>query len=135
MTSISSSPMIASLSGLQAAQKQISASASNIANQFSTSTIKDGVKTNDPYQPVSVSNSSNELGGVSSVFQPVSPASFPAFLPDNAAADEAGIVNLPNVDLANETVNMITAKTAFEANVNLIKKSDEMQQTLLDMMG
>lgn len=130
MTSIS--PTLISLTGLQAAQQQVAASASNIANQFSTTTQKDGVVENKPYIPVESVNSSQEFGGVTSVFQPVSPASFPAFLPDNAAADEAGIVQLPNVDLANEAVDLLTAKNAFQANLAVIKANDDVTKDLLD---
>lgn len=130
MTSISAT--LTSLTGMQAAQQQVFASASNIANQFSTTSTKpDGSVENKPYQPIQSVNVSQEQG-VSSVFQPVSPASFSAFLPDNAAANEEGIVQMPNVDTANETVNMLEAKNAFQANLAVLKANDEMNKDLLD---
>lgn len=40
-----------------------------------------------------------------------------------------------NVDLASEVVDMTLAKTAFSANVAVIKTADEMQGSLLDILA
>jgi flagellar hook protein FlgE len=39
-----------------------------------------------------------------------------------------------NVDLASEIVDMTLAKTAFSANVAVIKTADEMQGALLNIL-
>ncbi len=45
----------------------------------------------------------------------------------------SGALESSNVDLAEEAINQIIAKTAFKANANVIKASDEMLGTLLDI--
>lgn len=56
------------------------------------------------------------------------------------AENEAGVyeprvgpVEMSNVDLARQSVNMIEASRAFEANVAVIRTADDMAGTLLDM--
>lgn len=130
------SATLISLSGMQASQQRVSASASNVANQFSTSRMNpDGTVENKPYQPIESVNTSEPGGGVSSTTRPVSPESFPAFLPTNPASNEEGMVELPNVDLANEMVNQILGKRAFEFNLEVLKASDENTQKLLDSIA
>ncbi|MBU1378568.1 MAG: flagellar hook protein FlgE [Alphaproteobacteria bacterium] len=46
-----------------------------------------------------------------------------------------GVEGAPDVDLAKETVNMIQAKTAFTANVSVIKFADQMWDSLLKLQG
>ena len=43
------------------------------------------------------------------------------FDPSHPDADEAGYVELPNVDVVEEMVNMITASRAYEAGVTLMQ--------------
>lgn len=45
----------------------------------------------------------------------------------------SGSLELSNVDIAEEMVNLITAKAAFTANTKVIKAADEMIGTLLDI--
>ena len=44
-----------------------------------------------------------------------------------------GLSEMSNVDLARQTVNMVEASRAFEANVAVIRTADDMAGTLLDL--
>jgi len=46
-----------------------------------------------------------------------------------------GVEGAPEVDLAKETVDMIQAKTAFSANISVIKFADEMWDSLLKLQS
>jgi flagellar hook protein FlgE len=46
-----------------------------------------------------------------------------------------GVEGAPDVDLAQETVEMIQAKTAFSANISVVKFADEMWDSLLKLQS
>ena len=46
-----------------------------------------------------------------------------------------GVEGAPDVDLAEETVNMIEAKTAFSANISVIKFAQDMWDSLLQLQA
>jgi flagellar basal body rod protein FlgC len=46
-----------------------------------------------------------------------------------------GVEGAPDVDLVKETVDMIQAKTAFSANIQVIKFADEMWDSLLQLQS
>lgn len=127
-------PISTSLSGLNAASMRMSVSASNIANTQSTvAEQNNGQTVSKPYVPQEVMQQSQGSGGVSTSLRDVSPPSVPVFAPDNPAAGEGGIVNLPNVDLAQETSNQLMASNTYKANLGVMKRADEMYQSLLDI--
>ena len=53
--------------------------------------------------------------------------------PGHPDADENGYVRYPNVDLATEMVDLITASRAYEANVTAIQVAKEMAMRALDL--
>ena len=46
-----------------------------------------------------------------------------------------GVEGAPETDLVKETVDMIQAKTAFSANIQVIKFADEMWDSLLQLQS
>lgn len=54
---------------------------------------------------------------------------------DRFAASAARTAAAPLADLAGETVERITAETAFKANVAVLKTADEMYGSLLDILA
>lgn len=46
-----------------------------------------------------------------------------------------GVEGAPEVDLAEETVDMIQARTAFSANISVIKFADQMWDALLQLQA
>lgn len=53
--------------------------------------------------------------------------------PGHPDADEDGYVLMPNVDIATEMVNMISATRAYEANVTMINATKAMAMSALDI--
>lgn len=122
------------LSGLLAASRRVEASASNIANQLTAGSLED--PDNAPYTPLTVQQESlkgtdGQSFGVKSEFAPKNPAFIPAYDPDSPFANEDGIIGLPNVDLAEEAVNLSIARAGYKASLAVVKTADEMQDDLL----
>ena len=53
--------------------------------------------------------------------------------PDHPDADENGYIRLPNVNIVEEMVNMISASRSFEANATAIRTTKDMAGTALDI--
>lgn len=123
------------LNGLAAASQRLNVSAGNTANQNSTASNVNGDLVNKPFQAQKVQEVSLADGGVQSVVLPVDPASIPRFDPASAQADEAGVVQYPNVSEDNEATQRIIASRAFQANLESIATADENLATLLDITG
>ncbi len=122
------------LSGLAASSKKVEASASNIANLQTVGSLTD--PDNAPFSPLTTQQTTitdaNGGGlGVKTEFVPKNPPFVPAFDPGSPFADSEGIIGVPNVDLAEEAVNLILSKHTFAANAKIIKATDEMQKDLL----
>jgi flagellar basal-body rod protein FlgC len=113
------------LSGLQAASRKVEASASNIAN----------MQTAD-YEPLTTqqtaqTDNSGNGQGVKSDFVPKTQPFTPSYDPDSPFANNEGYVNTPNVDLAEEAVNMTIASTAYKASVSVIETVQDMTKEML----
>lgn len=55
------------------------------------------------------------------------------FEPDHPGADENGYVAYPNVDMADEMIDMMTAIRTYDANVTAINSSKELLQRALEI--
>ncbi|MCH2547013.1 MAG: flagellar biosynthesis protein FlgC [Alphaproteobacteria bacterium] len=129
-------PINSALSGMNAAATRVAVSANNVANSQSTAvTGQDGQGAKTPFVPQQVVQQSLSSGGVGASLKDVSPPSIPVFAPDNPAAGDDGIVNLPNVNLATETANQLLAANSYKANANVMKRADEMYKSLLDIQS
>lgn len=108
----------------------------NMANAQVTSSEPGG----DPYQRKYVSFSSmldrqtgitsvrlNDINQVKGEFRLVSD-------PGNIAADENGMVKLPDVDMYTEMADMRETIRSYEANLNAIRQAREMITMAIDMM-
>ena len=123
-----------SISGLNAQRKRLDIIANNLANIETTKTEQGG-----PYRrkmvvmsPQSsgmefddVLNSQVEGVKIDGIVEDQSSLER-VYDPGHPDADEEGYLSKPNVDLFVETINMLTAKRAFEANVAAIKTMREM---------
>jgi flagellar basal-body rod protein FlgC len=133
-------------SGMNAAALRLEAAASNIANAQTEGVIPPAVPVAQPagtqapdlqavYDPRrvdQVSLSSGAAAGVSASIKATQDF-YPAYKPDATYANDKGFVAVPNVDMAEETVGLITAQQSFKANMSVYKTADAMQQTLLDI--
>ncbi|MCB9990541.1 MAG: flagellar biosynthesis protein FlgC [Rhodospirillales bacterium] len=122
------------LSGLFASQKKADASAANIANLTTAGSIDD--PGNAPYsarttvQSTITDSDGNALGVKSDVIPKKTPF-VPAYDPDSPLANEDGIIGVPNVDLAEEAVNLNLSKYTFQANLKVIETISELNEDLL----
>lgn len=55
------------------------------------------------------------------------------FNPNHPDADENGFVSLPNVEVVNEMINMISASRAYEANITSINNTKNMAMKALEI--
>ncbi|OJV64698.1 MAG: flagellar basal body rod protein FlgC [Clostridiales bacterium 38-18] len=53
--------------------------------------------------------------------------------PTHPDADENGYVNLPNVEVVNEMINMISASRAYEANITAVNATKSMAMKALEI--
>jgi flagellar basal-body rod protein FlgC len=143
--------MIAALStarsGLLASVARLNAAASNIANGSTTGPLPP-TPASEPlpvsadegarvYQAVEVvlrsAGGAEGPAGVSVAVRPRLPAYGRQYDPSAPFADPDGFVATPNVDLAEEAVDVLSASLAFRANVAVIRAVNEMAKRTLDM--
>lgn len=117
------------LTGLLAASKKVEASASNIANMGSAGSL-DPASPNQPYQALTTVQTTAQGGGVQATNIPKKPGFVNAYAPDSPFANADGLVGAPNVDLAEEAVNLKIAEISYKANINVLKTADEMSEEL-----
>ncbi len=131
-------------SGLYAQRTRMNAIASNLANARTTRTEEGGpYRRLDPvFRAVTVDPSAQVLGdpqgrvarGVE-VVEIRQDTSDPqrVYDPAHPDADELGFVNLPNVNVVEEMVNMISASRAYEASVTLMQTVKGMGNSALSI--
>jgi len=137
------SAMEIAASGLSAQRARMNAVASNLANARTTQTEQEGpYRRLDPvFRAVPVTERVPELSGkrspaymveVPEVRQDEAPPR-QVYDPGHPDADEAGFVNLPNVNVVEEMVNMITASRAYEANITAMQSVRTMARSAIDL--
>jgi flagellar basal-body rod protein FlgC len=124
------------LSGLVASMKKLDASASNIANLSTVGSLDEqGI---DPYTPITTAQSSLVAQdgisfGVDSETIPKTNPYIPTYDPDSPFADQSGIIGVPNINLAEEAINIKIAALTFKANASIIEKASEMHDELINI--
>jgi|SRR4051812_25361605 flagellar basal-body rod protein FlgC len=126
------------VSGLKAASQRLEVSASNIANVRTTGALPgaDGtLPAGAPkaYAPLELVQSDVAGGGTQATITTSSPATTASYDPSAPFANKDGLVASPNVDLAQEMISQLLAKYSFAANARVLKASDEMSRTVIDM--
>lgn len=127
-----------SLSGLQAASAQLANSANNVANISTTSSpsVVNGELKSESFVPQTLTRTAVQpTGGVRTELRPRDPATIPVFSPESGLADENGIVDVPNVDLAEEVISQQIATYDFEANLKALEVTDEIMKSLIDILA
>src|ERR1700727_1276409 len=123
-------------SGLQAQSTRLRIVSQNIANAQSTGSASGA----DPYtrQTVSFENEMDKTLGANVVAVKsigVDPAPFKLeHDPGNPAADEGGMVKMPNGDVLKELADMREANRSYEANLQVAKQSADMLNTTISLM-
>lgn len=115
-----------SASALRAQRTRMNIISSNIANAQTTRTSEGG-----PYKRRDVILKENSFEGqlasvdVESIVTDPTPGK-QIYDPGNPDADENGYLTMPNVNMMEEMVNMISATRAFEANTIAVKSQKDM---------
>lgn len=136
-------------SGLSAASLRVNVAASNIANVRTTgplppsgaSAAAGSSSTSSAYPAAYVplrvdqvdQSSGSTPGGTIATVSTVSPSYTAQSDPSAPYANQDGLVAAPNVDLANEFVQLATAKYSFIANAKVIQAYSETTESLLDI--
>lgn len=120
------------LSGVLANSQRISNAASNIANVRTTGSL-DTVNGPAAFAPNDITQETLPNGGVLASQVPRQPAFVPSFDPGSPFADADGIIAAPNVNLAAEAVDIISARVAFEANIAVLETARELSDDLLSI--
>ena len=118
------------LTGLNSASLRVNASASNIANAFTSGSLEEGGQA--PYTPLTTTSAAQEQGGVTTQYTVQTPAFTPAYDPDSPFANEEGYIGVPNVDIAEEAINLKLAEISYKANISVVKTAESMFDALLD---
>ena len=112
---------------MTAQSQRLNAVASNLANAESTVS-----STGTPYRAKQVVFETLPLGApavqgvkVSQVIEDASPLKR-VFDPKHPAADEQGYLSLPNVNVVDEMVNMISASRSFQTSVELMNTAKQL---------
>lgn len=110
--------------GMAAQSQRLNTVASNLANADST-TGPDG----KPYRSKQVVFAATPVGGANSqgvkvvaVAESTAPMKI-VYDPKHPMADEKGYVTLPNVNVVDEMVNMISASRSYQNNVDVLNAS------------
>ena len=138
-------------SGLSAASLRVSVVASNIANVRTTGPLpaSEGSGTSGAasssnsttypaaYAPLRVGqvdqSSGSTPGGTIATVSTVSPSYTAQSEPSAPFANQDGLVAAPNVDLADQFVQLAAAKYSFIANAKVIQAYSETDKSLLDI--
>lgn len=143
MNGVSYSAADISASGMMAERHRMEVIANNIANAYTTRTEAGG-----PYRRQQVifaaaldaqgggsSSAASGMRGVEILGVEEDPSELQLISnPGHPDADENGMVQMPNVQLPNEMVDLITASRAYEANLKALKNFREMAEQTLSLI-
>lgn len=135
MDALSSALKVAA-SGLTAQSERLRIVSENLANAQSTGQTPGS----DPYRRKTISfsaeidrTSGTSLVEVAQIGRDDS--NFPIeFQPGNEAADEAGYVKMPNVNVLIEMADMREANRSYQANLQVIKQARELITMTIDLL-
>lgn len=125
-------------SALTAQSQRLNVTASNLANADSVTTPG-----GQPYRarqvyfqmaPVPAQAAPAAVGGVrvAAVLESNEPGRM-QYDPSHPLADEGGYIQMPNVDVVQETVNMISASRSYQANVEVINTTKSLMSRTLSI--
>ncbi len=136
-------------SGLSAASLRLDVAANNIANSLTTGPLPAASGSGAPaggaasssntsnlpavYVPLQVDQSAQSSGGTVATVSAVSPGFVAQSDPGAWFANQDGLVAAPNVDLASQFVQLLTAKYAFAANAKVVQSYADTTRSLLDI--
>ena len=133
-----------SLSGLIAQRQRMNTIAGNIANASSTTQYADGNGKPSPFRrriitfAAKTESLDSQTGAAGVEFQIEQDYKTPfrkVHNPAHKLADKDGNVLYPNINLINESINMMAAGRAYEANIAAIEMTSEMSDASYRILG
>ena len=124
------------VSGLSVASLRLQVAASNIANASSDGPLPGAPNPDNfpaAYSALRLNQVDNLGGGTSATVTNVSPPTVATYDPSALYADGRGMVASPNVDLANELVQVLIARFSYAANAQVIRADAQMSAALFDV--
>ena len=124
------------LSGLKVASLRLQVAASNIANSLSTGPLPDAANAENfsaAYSALRVNQTDVVGAGTSAAVTTTTSATVSSYEPTAPFADSNGMVAGPNVDLANELIQLLVARYTFAANAQVIRADAQMSASLLNI--
>lgn len=126
------------VSGLQAQRTRMNIIANNISNALTTRTPEGGTFRRQMVvlrgeQLMPTLNPEKFGVRVKEVIEDMSPFRV-VYDPSHPDADVEGMVQYPNVNLATEMVNLVSAQRAYEANIDVILSARSMKQKALEII-
>lgn len=126
--------MSIALSGLSAQKTRVATVAGNVANMHTNGkTAGDGQNATSYTPKDAVLQTAGQ--GVRADVQDRPNAVTSRYDPQSLYADGDGMIAAPDISLDAEMMTMKTAEIAYKANINLIKTSEEMQDSLLETLA
>ena len=130
------------VTGMRAATARLEAASANIANAQSAGAVPGSdapAGAGRVFQPVRVeqfeAGGPGAPGGVGYRFTRDPGAYVQAYDPASPDANGKGMVALPNVDMATEALNLITAKLQYSISAKIARVASDMQRTALDTLA
>lgn len=121
-------------SALNAQSLRLNTTASNLANADSVTT-----ETGEPYRAKQVVFTARQVAGpaavgvqVTQVVESAAPMRL-VYEPNNPAANAEGYVEMPNVNVAEEMVNMISASRSYQNNAEIMNTARTLLQRTLQI--
>lgn len=121
------------LSGLNASTLRLQASANNIANARSRGAAA-GAAGRAAYTALEVRQTSLAGGGVDAALAPSARAALLSYDPSALFANAQGCVATPDIDVADEMVQLVTARYSYAASLQVLRASNEMQDDVLRIL-
>jgi flagellar basal-body rod protein FlgC len=124
------------LSGMMAASTRLQVAANNIANASSSGPSPSSSNAADypaAYSAQRADQVNIQGGGTRAIVRNASPATTSAYDPSAPYADSNGMVAGPNVDIAGEAVQLLTARVSFAMNAQVMRTQSQMMRSLLDV--
>ena len=121
--------------GMSAQRVRMNLVASNLANANTTKTPEGGAyKRKDPVFKATDIEDTDGLSSVSVIdIRTDDSPGHKIYDPSHPDADEKGLVEMPNVNVVEEMVNMVTASRSFEANVQAFQTLRDMSHRAIDL--
>ncbi len=123
------------ISGLNAAGQRLNVAASNIANAHVVGKTASKLPSEQAYHAKDIQQITDVNGAVKTNIMDRTPPVVIAYDPKSPLRNETGMIDVPNVDIGEELVNLITAESNYKANAKVISTQNDLEKELIDIIS